>query len=99
MEVGNCEYGFSDGFASNSSSHNLVWVIVDRMTKSALFFPVYTSYSAEDYAKIYIKELVRLHDVLLTIISDRGTQFTSHLQKLFQKDFGTEVHLSTTFHP
>ncbi|KAF3648996.1 hypothetical protein FXO37_19182 [Capsicum annuum] len=52
-----------------------------------------------DYAKIYIKELVRLHVVTLSIISDRGTQFTSYFWKAFQKGLGTQVHLSTTFHP
>ena len=69
------------------------------MTKSSHFLPVRTSYSTEDYAKLYIRELVILHGVPLSIISDRGTQFTSHFRKAFQKGLGTQVHLSTTFHP
>ncbi|KAF3684292.1 hypothetical protein FXO37_01413 [Capsicum annuum] len=76
-----------------------IWVIVDRMTKSAHFLPVHTFYSAEDYTKLYIRELVRLHGVPLSIILDRGTQFTSHFRKVFQKGLGTQVHLSTAFHP
>ncbi len=55
--------------------------------------------SAEDYAKLYINEIVRLHGVPLSIISDRGPQFTSHFWKSFQKGLGTQVNLSTTFHP
>ena len=69
--------------------HDLIWVIVDRMTKSADFLPVHTSYSAEDYAKLYIRYLVRLHGVPLSIVLDRGTQFTSYFGKVFQKGLGT----------
>ncbi|KAH0743109.1 hypothetical protein KY290_031102 [Solanum tuberosum] len=60
---------------------------------------VKTTYSAEDYAKIYINEIVKLHGVPLSVISDRGPQFTSHFWKSFQKGLGTQVNLSTTFHP
>src|SRR5687767_5059613 len=69
------------------------------MTKSAHFLPVNTSSSAEDYAKLYIREMVKLHGVQLSIISHRGTQFTSHFWKSFQKGLGTKVKLSTAFHP
>ena len=54
--------------------HDSIWVIVDRMTKSSRFLEVKTTYSAEDYAKLYLTEIVRLHGVPLSIIS----QFTSH---------------------
>ena len=60
---------------------------------------VKTTYSAEDNAKIYLIEIIRLHGVPLSIISDRGPQFTSHFCKSFQKRLGTQVNLSTTFHP
>ncbi|KAH0644818.1 hypothetical protein KY284_032702 [Solanum tuberosum] len=55
--------------------------------------------SVEDYAKLYINEIVRLHGFPLSIISDRGPQFTSHFWKSFQKGLGTQVNLSRTFHP
>ena len=54
-----------------------IWVIVDRLTKSAHFILVKVTYNAEKLAKLYISEVVRLHRVPLSIISDRGTQFTS----------------------
>jgi len=53
---------------------------------------------AEDYAKLYMREMVRLHGVPLSIISDRGTQFISQFWKSFKKGLGTRVKLSTTFH-
>ena len=69
------------------------------MTKSSSFLAVMTTDSAEDYAKLYINEIVRLHGVPLSIISNRGPQFTSHFWNSFQKGVGTHVNLSTTFHP
>ncbi|XP_070045775.1 uncharacterized protein [Nicotiana tomentosiformis] len=58
-----------------------------------------TTYSAEDYAKLYIREIVHLHGVPISIISDRGAQFTAYFWKSFQKGLGTQVNLSTAFHP
>ena len=79
--------------------HDSIWVVVDRMTKSSQYLAVETTYLAEDYAKLYINEIQRLHGVTLSIISYRGPQFTSHFWKSFQKGLGTQVNLSTTFHP
>ena len=62
---------FMMGFPQNRHQHNSVWVIIDQITKSAYFLLVHTSYSAEDYAKLYIRELVRLHGALVSIISNK----------------------------
>ena len=62
------------------------------------FLKVKTTYSTEDNANLYIIEIVRLHGVPLSIISDGRPQFTSHFWKSFQKIFDTQVNLSTTFH-
>ncbi|WMV08940.1 hypothetical protein MTR67_002325 [Solanum verrucosum] len=61
--------------------HDSIWVIVDKVAKSTHFLAVKTIDSAEDYAKLYISKIVRLHGVPLSIISDRGPQFTSHFWK------------------
>ena len=74
---------FVVGLPKSKRQFDSIWVIVDRMTKSAHFLPIKTLYSAEDYAKLYIHEMVKLHGVPLSIISDRGTQFTSHFWKSF----------------
>ena len=55
-----------------------IWVIVDRLTKSAHFLSVDTRYTARKYAEIYFDQIVTLHGVPLTIISDRGLVFVSH---------------------
>ncbi|WMV38193.1 hypothetical protein MTR67_031578 [Solanum verrucosum] len=63
---------FIVGSPRTRRQHDSIWVIVDRMTKSAHFIPVKVSFSAEDYAKLYIKEILKLNGVPLSIISDRG---------------------------
>ncbi|XP_060202402.1 uncharacterized protein LOC132630819 [Lycium barbarum] len=50
-----------------------------------------TTYSAEDYVKLYIKEIVRLHGVPVSIISDSGTQFAANFCRSFQESLGTQV--------
>ncbi|WMV57821.1 hypothetical protein MTR67_051206 [Solanum verrucosum] len=76
-----------------------VQTAIDKLTKSAQFFPIKTDYTAEEYARLHIKEIVQLHGVPISIISDRGAQFTAKFWKSFQKSLGTQVNLSTTFHP
>ncbi|KAH0714923.1 hypothetical protein KY284_007828 [Solanum tuberosum] len=106
QDIGNPTWKWEDvnmdfivGLPRTQRQHDSIWVIVDRMTKSAYFIPVKVSYSAEDYAKLYLREMVRLHVVPLSIIFDRGTQFTSQFWKSFQKGLGTKVKLSMTVHP
>ena len=59
---------FVVGLPKSKRNYDSIWVIVDRMTKSAHFWPTKTSYSAEDYANLYIREMVKLHGVPLSII-------------------------------
>ena len=68
---------FVIGLPPSQRHHDSIWVVVDRLTKSAHFLPIHTSYTTEDYGRLYIREPVRLYGVPLSIISDRGTQFTS----------------------
>ena len=72
---------FITGLPRTRRQHDLIWVIVDKMTKSSRFLADKTIDSVEDYAKLYINEIVRLNGVPLSIISDRGPQFTSHFWK------------------
>ena len=71
---------------------------MDRLTKSVHFIPIKSTYSAEDYARIFIDEIVCHHGIPLSIIPDRGAQFTSRFRRSFQKGLGTKVKLSTAFH-
>lgn len=69
------------------------------MTKLDHFILIKVCYPMEEYAKMYLREILRLHGKPLSIISDLGTQFTSKIWKSFQKRLDTRVKLSTTFHP
>ena len=68
---------FIVGLPNTSQRHDSIWVIVDRLTKTAHFIPVHTTYTAKKYAEIYLDRIVCLHGVPKTIISDRGTQFVA----------------------
>ena len=63
---------FITGLPRTRRQHYSIWVIFDRMTKSYQFLAVKITYSADDYAKLYLTEILRLHGVPLSIISDRG---------------------------
>ena len=74
-------------------------MIVDKLTKSAHYIPVRMDYSMDQLAELYVEEIVRLHGVLLSIVSDRDPRFTSRFWKELQSTLGTKLKFSTTFHP
>ena len=90
---------FVSGLPRTRTGFDAIWVIVDRLTKSAHFLPIRMTYTLEELARLYIKEIVRLHGVPATIISDRDPRFTSRFWGAFQKAFGTRLSLSTAYHP
>ena len=79
--------------------HDAVWVIVDRLTKSAHFLVVRMTFTLEEFCRLYIREIVRLHGVTVSIVSERDPRFTVHFRKSFQKVIGTQLMMSTAFHP
>ena len=79
--------------------HDSVWVIVDRLTKSAHFLPVNLRISMVKLAQLYIKEIVRLHGVPSSIISDRDPRFTSRFWQTLQSALGTKLRMSSAYHP
>ena len=74
---------FIIGVSWSQNQIDLIWVIVDRMTKSAHFLLVRTTYSAKDCTKLYLTEIVKLHGALVSIILDYGTPFSSRILKSF----------------
>jgi len=90
---------FVVGLPRTVKGHDSIWVIVDRMTKSAHFLPVRTTYTVDKLAEIYIQEIVRLHGVPLSIVSDRDSRFTSTFWKKLQEGLGTRLKFSTAMHP
>ncbi|GJR85943.1 putative reverse transcriptase domain-containing protein [Tanacetum coccineum] len=83
----------------SKSGHDTIWVIVDKLTKSAHFLAIREDYSTEKLAKIYIDEIVTRHGVPVSIISDRDGQFTSRCWQTVQKALGTRLDMSTAYHP
>ncbi|GJU91217.1 putative reverse transcriptase domain-containing protein [Tanacetum coccineum] len=82
-----------------SSGLDAIWVIVDRLTKFAHFLAVREDYKTEKLARLYINDIVARHGVRVSIISDRDSHFTSRLWQLLQKALGTQLDLSTAYHP
>ena len=70
-----------------------------RLTKSAHFLAVQMTFTLEEFCRLYIREIVRLHGVSVSIISDRDPRFTAHFWNSFQKAMGTQLMMSTAFHP
>nr|GEV66124.1 putative reverse transcriptase domain-containing protein [Tanacetum cinerariifolium] len=81
------------------SEHDSIWVVVDRLTKSAHFLTVREDLKIERLARLYINEIVARHDVPFSIISDRDSYFTSRFWQSLQKALGTRLDLSTAYHP
>ncbi|KAJ9544460.1 hypothetical protein OSB04_024167 [Centaurea solstitialis] len=79
--------------------HDSIWVIVDRLTKSAHFLPIKESFSIDRLAQLYVDEIVMRHGVPISIISVRDSRFTSRFWQSLQAALGTSVDLSTAYHP
>nr|GEY25734.1 reverse transcriptase domain-containing protein [Tanacetum cinerariifolium] len=83
----------------SKNRRDTIWVIVDRLTKSAHFLAKREDYSTERLARIYIDEIVARHGVPVSIISDRDGRFTSRCWQTIQKALGTRLDMSTAYHP
>ncbi|KAK2409994.1 hypothetical protein QL285_045389 [Trifolium repens] len=90
---------FITGLPKTRRKHDSIWVIVDRLTKSAHFLPVRTTDTAAKLTDIYIAEIVRLHGIPSSIVSDRDPKFTSHFWKTLHEALGTKLRLSSAYHP
>nr|GEV57761.1 putative reverse transcriptase domain-containing protein [Tanacetum cinerariifolium] len=85
--------------AKTAAGQDIIWVIVDRLTKSAHFLPMREDDTLEKLMRQYLKEVVSRHGVPVLIISDRDGKFTSHFWKSLNKALGTRLDMSTTYHP
>ena len=87
------------GLSRSQAGHDNIWVIVDRLTKTSHFLPFKTRWSVSKLAELFISEIVRLHGVPVSIVSDRDPWFTSRFWRSFQEALGTELHMSSAYHP
>ena len=90
---------FVVGLPLTGRKRDLVWVVVDRLTKSAHFLLVRIDYLLDKLAELYIKEIARLHGIPISMISDRDPRFTSRFWGKLQEALGTRLNFITTFHP
>nr|GEY35324.1 reverse transcriptase domain-containing protein [Tanacetum cinerariifolium] len=90
---------FIVGLLRIPSGYDSIWVIIDRLTKSAHFLPVKTTNSMEKLTKIYMIEIVCQHEVPISIISDRDSKFASKFWRSLQRALGTQLDMSTAYHP
>ncbi|WVZ84307.1 hypothetical protein U9M48_031354 [Paspalum notatum var. saurae] len=90
---------FIVGLPRTQKGYDSIWVIIDRLTKSAHFLPVKTHYTAATYAELYISQIVSLHGVPQTITFDRGSLFVSRFWEQLQTALGTNLIRSSTYHP
>ncbi|GJR01524.1 putative reverse transcriptase domain-containing protein [Tanacetum coccineum] len=95
----NITMNFVTKLPKTSSGQDTIWVIVDRLTKSAHFLPMKEIDSMEKLTRQYLKEVVSRHGVPVSIISDRDSKFTSHLWQSLNKALGTQLDMSTAYHP
>ncbi|GJT00744.1 putative reverse transcriptase domain-containing protein [Tanacetum coccineum] len=89
----------SRSFLSRHKATTLFWVIVDRLTKSAIFVPMRETDPMEKLARMYLKEVVTRHEIPVSIICDRDPRFASNFWRSLQKDLGTNLDMSTAYHP
>ena len=99
MEVGRGDDGLCVGLPVTTGGYDSIWVIVDRLTKSAHFLPIRVGFTLERLAKLYMKEIIRLHKILVTIVSDRDTRFISQFWKSLHKALKIKLNFSIAFHP
>ncbi|KAL0543546.1 hypothetical protein IC582_018644 [Cucumis melo] len=95
----NVSMDFIKGLPRTLRGFTVIWVVMDRLTKSAHFVPGKSTYTASKWAQLYMSEIVRLHGVPVSIVSDRDARFTSKFWKGLQTAMGTRLDFSTAFHP
>ncbi|KAL0562064.1 hypothetical protein IC582_002514 [Cucumis melo] len=95
----NVSMDFITGLPRTLRGFTVIWVVVDRLTKSAHFVLGKSTYTASKWAQLYMSEIVRLHGVPVSIVSDRDARFTSKFWKGLQTAMGTRLDFSTAFHP
>ncbi|GKE47458.1 reverse transcriptase domain-containing protein [Tanacetum coccineum] len=81
-----------------SQGFDTIWVILDRLTKSAHSLPIRDNDPLDKLARLYLNRIVVRHEILVSIICDRDERFTSNFWKSFQKALGTELSMSTAYH-
>ncbi|GJZ49424.1 putative reverse transcriptase domain-containing protein [Tanacetum coccineum] len=94
----NITMDFVTKLPKSTQGHDTIWMIVDRLTKSAIFIPMRENNPMEKLERMYLKEVVTRHGIHVSIICDRDPIFSSNFWKSLQKALGTSLDMSTTYH-
>ena len=89
---------FITGFPITWRQHDSIMVVVDKLKKVAHFIPVKSTHKTDDIAKIFMKEIFKLHGLPKAIVSDCDVKFTSNFWKGLFADLGTKLKFSTSYH-
>ncbi|GJY00078.1 putative reverse transcriptase domain-containing protein [Tanacetum coccineum] len=95
----NITMDFVTKLPKTSQGYDTIWVIVDRLTKSAIFTPIRETDPMDKLARIYLKEVVTRHGIPVSIICDRDPRFASNFWRSLQNALGTNLDMSTAYHP
>jgi IS30 family transposase len=90
---------FIVGLPHTQAGYDLIWVIVDCLTKVAHFITVKTTYSGAKLVKLYMSRIMCLHGVPKKIVSDRGFQFTSKCWEKLHESMDTKLNFISAYHP
>jgi transposase InsO family protein len=90
---------FIVGLSRTRAGYDSIWVVVDRLTKSAHFILVKTRYISVVLAELYMSQIICIHGVPKKIVSDRETQFTSRFWQQLHEALGTHLNFSSAYHP
>ncbi|GJU62700.1 putative reverse transcriptase domain-containing protein [Tanacetum coccineum] len=82
----------------SSQGYDTIWVIIDQLTKSAIFVPMRETDPMDKLARLYLKEVVTRHGIPVSIICDRDPRFTSNFWRSLQNSLGTSLDMSTVYH-
>nr|GEU50792.1 reverse transcriptase domain-containing protein [Tanacetum cinerariifolium] len=95
----NITMNFITKLPKSSQGYDTIWVIVDRITKSAIFVPMRETDLKEKLVRMYLKEVVTRHGIPVSIICDRDPRFASNFWRSLQKALGTSLDMSNAYHP
>ncbi|GJW14034.1 putative reverse transcriptase domain-containing protein [Tanacetum coccineum] len=95
----NITMDFVTKLPKTSQGYDTIWVIVDRLTKSAIFTPMRETNPLDKLARLYLKEVVTRHGIPVSIICDRDPRFASNFWRSLQNALGTNLDMSTVYHP
>ncbi|GKC74146.1 reverse transcriptase domain-containing protein [Tanacetum coccineum] len=83
----------------SSQGFDTIWVIIDRLTKSGHLLPIRENDPLDKLARLHLNRIVAKHEIPVSIICDRDGRFTSNFWRSFQKALGTDISMSTAYHP